>query len=478
MHQSARFLTTAFPIIIVTFALQSTDAIAQTVLPTGFEERSIISGLQDPATMAFAPDGRLFIGERIQGRLRVAVRDHGTNTWTLLPTPFASFNVPTDGNGTPTRHRSSGIRGFAFDPDFLNTGYVYVFYMNDQPRHNRVVRIQASATDPNVAVAGETVLLEMPFAAGASSGSHNGGAVIFGADGMLYITTGDGWNGGDNVQSLSTYTGKVYRIASDGSIPTDNPFYNIAIGDLRAVYALGLRNPYSASRHPISGQIYLNDVGGSGKTAIYELAAGANYGHDGYNGVGTDTEAWAFSTDGGSDARVISGGVWVPEDCEVLPADMAGNYVVSHFGSNGNSTGSISTLNSNSDSTVSDFATNIGQGGRKPLYVTIGPEGHLYYLGSNYENSNGQVYEIYPTGSNSTDTNNNFVPDACDGVLGDLNCDGLVNAADIAPFTLALTDSASYQAAYTGCDSIWADFSGDAALGANDIAGFVAELLQ
>ena len=478
MHQFPHPRATVFPIIILTISSLASDSVAQTVLPSGFEERTIVSGLQDPATMAFAPDGRLFIGERIEGRLRVAVRDHGTNTWTLLPTPFATFDVPTDGNGTPTRHRSSGIRGFAFDPDFLNNGYVYVFYMKDQPRHNRVVRIQASAADPNVADVGETVLLEMPFAAGDSSGSHNGGAVIFGDDGMLYITTGDGWNGGANVQSLSTYTGKVYRIAPDGSIPTDNPFYNTATGNLRAIYALGLRNPYSASRHPITGQVYINDVAGSGKTAIYELAAAANYGHDGYNGIGNDTDAWAFSTDGGGDAQVISGGVWVPEDCGVLPPEMAGNYVVSHFGSNSNATGSISTMVSNGNSTVSDFATNTGDGGRKPLYVTVGPEGHLYYLGSNYENADGRVYEIYPTGSTSSDANNNFIPDACEGVLGDLNCDGIVNAADIAPFTLALTDAAGYEATYAACDAMWADYSGDALLCVEDVAGFVAELLQ
>ena len=451
---------------------------AATVLPTDFEERAIISGLADPATMAFAPDGRLFIGERIQGRLRVAVRDHGTGDWTLLPTPFATLNVPTDGNGTPERHRSSGIRGFTFDPDFANNGYLYVFYMYDQPRHNRVVRLTASAIDPNVAEANETVLLDLPFASGDSSGSHNGGAIAFGDDGMLYVTTGDGWNGGDNVQSLTTYTGKVYRIAPDGTIPTDNPFYTEAAGDLRATYALGLRNPYSMSRHPLTGQMYINDVNGAGKTAIYELAAGANYGHDGFGGIGISTGAWAFSTDGGSDARVISGGVWVPEDCDVLPPEMAGNYVVSHFGSNGSSTGSISTLVSDGDTTVTDFATNIGEGSRKPLYVTVGPEGHLYYLASNYESSDGRVYEIYPTGSTSTDTNNNFIPDGCEGLLGDLNCDGMVNAADIGPFTLAIIDGAAYATEYSDCDAMLADYSEDDSLTIDDVAGLVAALIE
>lgn len=455
------------------------SARADAILPTGFEERLAVSGLQDPATMAFSPDGRLFIAERIQGQLRVAVRDADTGLWTLLSTPFATFNVPTDGNGTPLRHRSSGVRGFAFDPEFADNGHIYVFYMNDAPRHNRVVRITASSTDPNVASGGETVLLEMPFSSTSSSGSHNGGAVMPGTDGYLYVTTGDGWNGGDDVQSLSTFTGKVYRIALDGSIPMDNPFFNQATGELRAIFALGLRNPFSMSRHPASGQIYINDVAGNGKTAIYKLEPGANYGHDGYDGIGVQTSAWAYSTTGSSGDRVISGGAWYPVECGPFPGEFLGSYVVSHYGSNGSSSAKISRLVSDTDSTIQAFASNIGAvTNLKPLYVRVGPEGHIYYLASDYEASDGRVYEIRPIGSTSTDDNQNFIPDACEVAIGDMNCDGSVDGRDLTAFAIALSSPAEFVAAYPGCELANGDFSGDGNVTLTDVGGFVDTLLE
>ncbi|MEO1370517.1 MAG: PQQ-dependent sugar dehydrogenase, partial [Acidobacteriota bacterium] len=303
-------------------------------LPDGFESVQVIGALESPAGLVFAPDGRLFIAERITGRLRVAERDG--DAWTLLDDPFYTFDVPRDGDGNPEAHRSAGLRDLAFDPDYANNGYVYAFYMRHDPRHNRVVRLEADPQDPNRALPGsETLLFEMPFAAGESSGSHNGGAVEFGADGLLYFTTGDGWNGGDDVQSLATYTGKVFRIEADGSIPTNNPFYNQAAGPLRAIYALGLRNPFSMSREPTTGDLFVNDARGSDKADIYRVAPAANYGHDGFDGIGAETEPFA---DGGvPGGRVITGGAWYPADPGpgAFPETYRGSYFIALWGSNG-----------------------------------------------------------------------------------------------------------------------------------------------
>lgn len=149
----------------------------------------------------------------------------------------------------------------AIDPDFSTNGLVYAFYMKNNPRHNRVVRIQASVSDPDVAdPASEILLLDLPFNTTGSPGSHNGGALEFGADGMLYIAAGDGWSGGDPVQTLTTFTGKLLRIAGDGSIPTDNPFFSQTSGDLRAIYGLGLRNPFSMSFDDVSANLFINDA--------------------------------------------------------------------------------------------------------------------------------------------------------------------------------------------------------------------------
>ncbi|MEM1206772.1 MAG: PQQ-dependent sugar dehydrogenase, partial [Acidobacteriota bacterium] len=228
----------------VLLLILASGAVLAIELPEGFENTEVLGALDSPAGMVFAPDGRLFISERITGQLRVAVRDGSGDSWSLLAEPFYSFDIPVDAQGDPDRHRSSGLRDLAFDADFSTNGYLYAFYMKHNPRHNRVVRIQADPANPNVALAGsEVLLLDLPYNATGSSGSHNGGGVEVGADGMLYVTTGDGWSGGDGVQSLETYTGKVFRIGTDGSIPDDNPFVDQAEGPLRGIYALGLRNP-------------------------------------------------------------------------------------------------------------------------------------------------------------------------------------------------------------------------------------------
>ena len=369
--------------------------------PAGFEVQTVVDGLVDPATLLFSPDGRLFVAERIQGRLRVARRDPA-GAWQMLPTPFATFDVPADAAGEPLRHRSSGLRDCTFDPAFLQNGYLYCFYMRDNPRHNQVVRLRAWPPSSDVESGERTVLLEIPFNDGDSSGSHNGGALAFGSDGLLYVTTGDGWVGGDNVQQLDSWTGKVFRIHPDGAIPDDNPFMALTTGDLAATYALGLRNPYSISRHPGDGSLWINDVVGGDKADVLPLVAGANYGHQG-SGPGTPQARWANA--GGGGARVISGGAWYPA-CGPFPALYHGRYFVSLYGG-----GALRSIRS--DGTVETFDDAAGQGGNQPLYLTVGPEGHLYYLLSDYETSSGSIVELRPVGSTSSDLDHDNQIDAC-----------------------------------------------------------------
>ncbi|MGR3810577.1 PQQ-dependent sugar dehydrogenase [Jiulongibacter sp. NS-SX5] len=370
-------------------------------LTTGFESKKILGTMQDPASFAFAPDGRLFYGERITGQLRVADWNASHDQLITKATPFHTFNVPA------ARHRSSGLRGFVFDPDFVNNGYIYVFYMQDNPRHNRVVRIQASA-NLDISTGTETVLMDIPFSSTTSSGSHNGGDIVFGADAKLYFTTGDGWNGGDNVQSLNTYTGKVMRINTDGSIPSDNPFYNQTTGDFRAIYALGLRNPYSVSNLSASGKIYINDAVGSNKATVYEVAAGANYGHDGYNGIGTSTSLWADMSVNGE--KVIAGGAWYPSS-GYWPAEYHGNYFAAFWGSNSaNAPGAITRALSESNTSKSVFYDNILVDGElKPVMLKLGLDENLYFLMTDYETGVGEIHQVSWVGTNTV-TSPSFNP--------------------------------------------------------------------
>ena len=367
--------------------------------PDGFEVVEIFNNLDSPAGFAFSPDGRMFICERITGDLHVAEFNSTTEAWELVTTPFYTFDVPKE-NGAPIRHRSSGLRDIAFDPDFASNGYVYVFYMNDSPRQNRVVRVKSSTANPNIAEReSEELLIEIPYNGLASSGSHNGGAIEFGADEKLYITTGDGWNGGDIVQSLNTFTGKVLRINPDGTIPEDNPFYDQTTGVYRAIYALGLRNPYSMSRHPGTGQLFINEAGGDKKASIFIVEPGANYGHQGYTGIGIEKQEWGNGAEGAG-GTLITGGAWYPAE-GYWPSQYRGVYFTALWGSNGDQTGHINFLHGESNPTLSSFSSEIGQSGLKPVLTRVGPDGNLYYVLTNYESDQGRIHMLRWTGQES-----------------------------------------------------------------------------
>jgi glucose/arabinose dehydrogenase len=113
--------------------------------------------------------------------------------------------------------------GIAFDPAFATNRFIYLYYTRaGSPVKNRVSRFTPSATNPDVVEPGSEVIILDNIASDA--GNHNGGAIHFGLDGKLYVGVGDGGSFPNNGQSLSTLSGKLLRINSDGSIPSDNPF--------------------------------------------------------------------------------------------------------------------------------------------------------------------------------------------------------------------------------------------------------------
>jgi glucose/arabinose dehydrogenase len=134
------------------------------------------------------------------------------------------------------------------------------------PPHNRISRFTANG---DVVVPGsEQILVDLP---NLSATNHNGGAIHFGVDGKLYAGVGENAVTA-NSQDLSNPLGKLLRFNDDGTIPTDNPFLNSAI------WALGLRNPFTFAVQPGTGRIHVNDVGAGTWEEINLGAAGANYG--------------------------------------------------------------------------------------------------------------------------------------------------------------------------------------------------------
>jgi glucose/arabinose dehydrogenase len=340
--------------VAVTFAHPS-PASASTALPTGFTDAEWVSGIARPYQMEFAPDGRLFVSQQ-GGKLRVI------KNGALLATPFVTLSVDA--------HGDRGLIGIAFDPAFSVNHFVYVYYTAPTPvPHSRVSRFTAAG---DVAVAGsEKILIEL-----ANLGTetvHNGGSIHFGADGKLYIATGDNAQGTLS-QSMTSLLGKMLRLNSDGTIPADNPFATTATGTFRAIWALGLRNPYTFGVQPGTGRILINDVGAMTWEEIDDGASGANYGWPTTEGPTTDPrfKGPLFAYNHGSTATTgcaIAGGTFYNPAVQQFPSSYVGKYFFADACS-----GWIRMIN------PSGVAEPFLSGGDGLVDVKTGPDGSLYYL--------------------------------------------------------------------------------------------------
>jgi glucose/arabinose dehydrogenase len=248
-------------------------------LPAGFSETRIAAGITSPTSMAVARDGRIFVTEQA-GRLRVI------KNGVLLPDPFVTLSVHSLGE--------RGLLGVALHPDFPSTPYVYLYYTSPTapPRINRVSRFTANG---DVVVAGSELPL-IDLSPLSTAYIHNGGALQFGTDGKLYIATGDNSNSA-NAPSLEVTHGKLLRINADGTIPADNPFLGQTTGVNQAIWARGLRNPYTFAIDPTNGRIHVNDVGQDAWEEVNHAIAGANFGWPATEGNTPPGVAGVRSTD-------------------------------------------------------------------------------------------------------------------------------------------------------------------------------------
>ncbi len=342
----------------------SNDPLA--VLPTGFTETAIGgNGLSNTTAMALHPDGRIFVCQQT-GELRVI------KNGVVLPTPFVTLPVNAVGE--------RGLLGVAFDPNYATNRFVYVYYTATTPAiHNRVSRFTADSANEDVAVAGsEVVLLDLE---NLSATNHNGGAIHFGPDGKLYIATGENAVT-SNSQSLANRLGKILRINSDGTIPADNPtsFPNIAgspTGINRAIWAVGLRNPFTFNFQPGTGRMHINDVGQGTWEEINVGAAGANYGWPTCEGscgtAGMINPIYQYSSAVGAPCA-ITGGAFYNPTTQMFPAQFIGKYFFADFCAGWIKT--IDPLNPPATGTAVDAFTNISL----PVDIQVANDGSLYYL--------------------------------------------------------------------------------------------------
>jgi glucose/arabinose dehydrogenase len=233
--------------------------------------RRVGRGFEAPLLVTHAGDGtgRLFVVEQF-GRIRL-LRDGSPQR-----DPFLDVSSLVSAGG------ERGLLGLAFHPDYETNGRFFVNY-TDSSGDTVIVEYRVSRDPAHAAPGSARVILreDQPYA------NHNGGNLVFGPDGYLYIGMGDGGSGGDphgNGQRTDTLLGKMLRIDVDGAgpyrIPPDNPF----VGDRQGraeIWGTGLRNPWRFSFDRETGDLWIGDVGQDQVEEVNRTRAGrggSNYG--------------------------------------------------------------------------------------------------------------------------------------------------------------------------------------------------------
>lgn len=254
------------------------------LLCSSFAQEVHVDLVQDgfirPLNIQNSGDDRLFIVEQ-GGRIKIIQQDGSVNS-----IPFLDISQKVS-NGN-----ERGLLGLAFHPDFSNNGFFFVNY-TDPNGDTQISRFTVNSTNPNLANPNSELSIlsyTQPYP------NHNGGAIAFGPDGYLYISSGDGGSSGDpdnNGQNLNVLWGKILRIDVDTfsndnnyTIPADNPF--VEIPNTRSeIWAYGLRNPWRFSFDETENNIWIADVGQADIEEINRQpldVGGQNYGWRCYEG--------------------------------------------------------------------------------------------------------------------------------------------------------------------------------------------------
>jgi glucose/arabinose dehydrogenase len=221
-----------------------------TARAAGIGATPVVTGLDFPATFAFAPDGRIFYADTYTGEIHIFDPSNGSDNL---------FFTLTGVDGT------QGVIGLAIPPDYATRPLVYAYVTRTVPGpvlKNQIVRIRNSGgvgTQPKIIYTSD------------AGTDHFGGRMLFGPDGLLYVVVGDGGTSA-NSQILTNTNGKILRMTTTGQVPPGNPF----AGSLIWVY--GIRNSIGFAFDPQSGNLWEDDNGPECNDEINLIQKGRNYG--------------------------------------------------------------------------------------------------------------------------------------------------------------------------------------------------------
>jgi len=254
MNYSKKYFGQSFFLIVLLFNIACADsstAVASDadspVVPASkelpkFRVETVAANLEIVWSIVFAPDGRMFFTER-PGRVRVI--ENGK----LRAVPF--FTVPdVELSG------ESGLMGMTLHPKFAENHFVYLAYAYRDASKNQTVRVARYRETGETLVDAKTIIEAIP-----ASRYHSGTRLKFGADGKLYITTGDATKQ-TLAQKLDSINGKTLRLNDDGTIPNDNPFLGQK-GARGEIWTYGHRNAQGMDFHPETGLMFQTEHGPS-----------------------------------------------------------------------------------------------------------------------------------------------------------------------------------------------------------------------
>ncbi|WP_295552588.1 PQQ-dependent sugar dehydrogenase [Limnohabitans sp. Rim8] len=224
-----------------------------------FRLATLVTGLENPWSVAFLPDGRMLVTERA-GRLR------------LVGSDFRLDPKPIEGLPESVERGQGGLFDVVLHPQYAQNGLIYWAYNAPGPDGWGTALARGKLQGQRMT----SVQVLFSMLPKTRSSHHFGGRIVFDKSGMLYLTLGDRGDK-DRAQKLDDHAGSVIRLHDDGRVPADNPFVNRA-GALPEKWTLGNRNMQGAALHPQTGELWTHEHGPQGGDEINVMRPGLNYG--------------------------------------------------------------------------------------------------------------------------------------------------------------------------------------------------------